>query len=320
MEGTRHPEIDTKELSAFIKQVAGELGFDACGIALAHPLPHDVESQYIKWVHARNHGEMSYMERNAEVRFDPTKLVPGALSVIMVAFNYATSSPPSDIRVARYARRPDYHPLIRKKLNVLLNRIRERGIEVSGRAFSDSAPLAERYWAEQAGLGWLGRNHLLILPGKGSWYLLGALVTTLPLMPDTPSKNRCGHCSRCIDSCPGRAFDEEGSFNARHCISYLTIEKKGGFTPSEERRVQDGASLFGCDICQEVCPWNRFSEDQTRPEFPLLPVMDDLEKSNLTCMDAESFKRTFNGSSLERTGLEALLRNLSAIKKARPSE
>jgi len=320
METNSQPIKDLVERSSFIKLEAGKLGFDACGIAPAHPLPVETRKHYRQWLKQGYQGDMYYMERNLEIRLDPTKLVQGATSVIVVALNYDTLQPTSMPKIAKYARRPDYHPFIRERLHALLERIRETGVEVTGRAFSDSAPLSERYWAEQAGLGWVGRNNLLILPGKGSWHLLGALVITLPLSYDKPAKNRCGTCRRCIDACPSQALDTEKGFDARRCLSYLTIEKRGDFDPSQTALLEGNDSFFGCDRCQDSCPWNRFSGEATNPNYPLLPFLVNLDTNKLGQMDTDTFKGTFRGTSLERSGLDALVRNLKAIKKVRPFE
>ncbi len=315
-----YSEFDVSELTHFIKQEAIKLGFDACGIAPAHPLPPKEVAHYTNWLKQGYQGEMHYMERNLELRLDPVKLVPDAASVIVVALNYATFQPTSNPGIARYARRPDYHPFIRNRLQALLERIRETGLNVSGRAFSDSAPLAERYWAEQAGLGWVGKNHVVIVPGKGSWFLLGVLVISQPLRYDTPIPNRCGSCNRCIDACPSHALHKEGYLDARRCLSYLTIEKKGDFTSEQALLLREADCLFGCDCCQECCPWNRFSVEASDESFPLLRNLLELDMETLEYMDAETCHQTFHGTSLERTGWEALVRNLKAIKKVRPSE
>lgn len=312
--------MDQKEIASFIKREATTLGFDACGIAPVHALPTSVRQHFLDWLKQGHQGDMHYMERNLELRLDPGKLVPDAASVIVVALNYATDHPTSTPTIARYARRPDYHPLIRERLQTLLERLKGTGIEVTGRAFSDSAPLAERYWAEQAGLGWVGKNHVLILPGKGSWFLLGALVITLPLHYDKPLPNRCGTCNRCINACPSQALHENGCLEATRCLSYLTIEKKGYFSAYEASLLKGSKYYFGCDRCQEVCPWNRFSKEAFDPNFPLLDFLEHTTLEALERMNAESFKQTFRGSSLERTGWEAFIRNFKAIKKVRPSE
>jgi epoxyqueuosine reductase len=320
MEASAYPIIDPVALSTFVKEEAAKLGFDACGIAPARPLPSREVEYYREWLKQGFQGDMHYMERNIELRMDPGKLVPDAASVIVVALNYATFQSAPTPFIARYARRPDYHPFIRKQLQTLLDRLKETGLTVSGRAFSDSAPLAERYWAEQAGLGWVGKNHVLIMPGKGSWFLLGALVVTLPLQYDAPMSTRCGTCNRCIDACPSQALQREGRLDTRRCLSYLTIEKKGDFTSSQATLLQGTNRFFGCDACQEVCPWNHFSVEAVDERFPLLLKLMELDIEKLEDMDTETFYHTFRGTSLERSGWEALVRNLKAIKKVRPSE
>lgn len=320
MEANALPLVDVLETTHFIKREALNMGFDACGIAPAHPLPLTVRNHYLNWLKEGYQGDMHYMERNLELRLDPRELVPDAASVVVVALNYSTQHPTSTPGIARYARRPDYHPLIRERLYTLLKRLNDSDLDLGGRAFSDSAPLAERYWAEQAGLGWVGKNHVLIMPGKGSWFLLGALVINRTLHYDKPMPNRCGSCKKCIEACPGQAIHEGGGLEATRCLSYLTIEKKGEFSAFEARLLNGANTFFGCDRCQEVCPWNRFCQESSDPNFSLLPFLENPDVDAIERMETESFKQTFRGTSLERTGLEALKRNLRCIKKVRPSE
>jgi epoxyqueuosine reductase len=241
--------------------------------------------------------------------------------VITVALGYfkERSIESGDTGIARYALFPDYHPLIRNKLHELLKSVNQQGLKVLGRAFADSAPVAERYWAEQAGLGWIGKNRQLILPGKGSWFLLGELVTDLALEYDKPGQSRCGSCRRCIEACPGKALDERLGLDARRCLSYLTIEKKGDFNEDEALLCGENKRFFGCDICQEVCPWNRFSMEQDHPDMQPIPDITGMDWSSLDTMTEETFNDLFEGTCLHRSGLKSLRRNLTATKKFRPS-
>lgn len=307
--------MTSDKLTAFIKQEALNLGFDACGIATAVPLPTLESDRFKAWLAEGFQGEMGYLERNLSKRLDPQELVPGARSLIVVTFNYSNKGqrPPSGI--ARYACRPDYHPLIRNRLYTLMDTIRAAGQPVNGRAFSDSAPLLERYWAQQAGLGWIGKNRLLIRPGVGSWFLLGVLVTDLTLVPDSPQESRCGSCRRCLEACPGQALDETKGLDARRCISYLTIEKKTPFEAFERSICAAGQWLFGCDTCQEVCPWNRFSQPAMEEAFPLLSKLVALDPATLKNMEPAAFTNLTAGTALERTGLACLQRNAQALEK-----
>lgn len=302
------------ELSAFVKREALNVGFSACGIALATPVQEAERRRFENWLSDGLHGEMTYLERNLSKRMDPRELVPGARSLIVVTLNYANDGqrPPSGI--ARYACRPDYHPFIRTRLRYLLDSIKAAGHPVNGRAFSDSAPLLERYWAQQAGLGWIGKNRLLIRPGVGSWLLLGVLVTDLELHPDSPQEDRCGRCHRCLDACPGQALDEIKGLNPKRCIAYLTIEKRTPLTTEEAAICAAGQWLYGCDSCQEVCPWNRFSQPADDPAFPLLENLVQLNPGNLKEMTASTFSNVALGTALERTGLTTLQRNGRALE------
>ncbi|MDP4278835.1 MAG: tRNA epoxyqueuosine(34) reductase QueG, partial [Bacteroidota bacterium] len=293
------------------------LGFEACGVAPASTLPAEHTQYYKRWIDQHFNGEMDYLVRHTEKRMNPALLVPGAKSVISVALGYfhSLTAQETSLGIARYAHYPDYHPLIRGKLHELLKRINEAGANASGRAFADSAPLFERYWAQEAGLGWIGKNRQLIVTGKGSWFLLGELVIDIQLDYDKSATAHCGLCRRCIDACPGKALDENNGLDARRCLSYLTIEKKGAFSPEEAALCGENTCLFGCDKCQEVCPWNRKSQEQKRPEMPLLPEILQLNPLELKTMTEPDFSKHFENSSLQRTGLYGLQRNLAAIKK-----
>jgi len=304
------------ELTAFVKQEALNLGFSACGITQALSVPDHEQKLFHDWLAQGRQGEMTYLERNQGKRMDPRELVPGAKSLIVVTLNYANKGNRPASGIARYACRPDYHPLIRERLRTLLERIKETGQPLQGRAFSDSAPLFERFWAQQAGLGWIGKNRLLIRPGVGSWFLLGVLITDLELLPDSPQANRCGHCRQCLDACPGKALDEASGLDPRRCIAYLTIEKHRPFNADETSICAAGQWLYGCDSCQEVCPWNRFSQPSDDPSFPLLQELEALKPSKLMDMTPSTFATLTAGTALERTGLTALQRNYQALNKA----
>ena len=310
--------MTTSELSLFIRNQARLLGFDACDFARIEPLPDEVQLNVETWLKKDFHGEMSYMGRNLDKRLDPRLLVEGCRSMVVVALNYATSASqmPTAPKVARFAYGLDYHSIIRGKLNQLMDKIREKGLEVNGRAFSDSAPILERYWAWKAGLGWLGKNQNLILPGNGSYLLLGELLIDLELDYGTPLENRCGSCTKCLEACPTKALDGK-RLDARRCLSYLTIEKKGPFSVEESILVGGNDWIFGCDICQEVCPWNRFAKNNYTVEFQPTEHFLKLDESKFRKLNEASFKAYFSGTCLERTGLDGLQRNLTAKQKSR---
>lgn len=310
--------MTSSELTAFIKDEARLLGFETCGIAPVSAISKEHERFFHDWLEKSQQGDMHYMENHLDKRLNPRLLVPGGVSIIVVALGYY--HPVSHPEIARYALNPDYHPLIRQKLYTLLSHIREQDIPVSGKAFTDSAPVAERYWALQAGLGWIGKNNQLIIPGKGSWFLLGELVINLALEYDHPVKSHCGNCHRCIDACPGNALNEKTGLNARQCLSYLTIEKKGSFSLEEAHLCGSNGCFFGCDRCQEVCPWNRFSQEQSLPDFQPFPELTNMDPATFSLLTETGFQSLFKKTSLYRTGLSALQRNHEAIKKFRSSE
>jgi epoxyqueuosine reductase len=301
------------QLTLFIRQQAKLLGFDACGFAHAEALPELDQHRYKTWLNEGLQGEMSYMERNLEKRLDPTKLVEGCRTIVSVALNYSPSRLRDDRlpKIARFAYGLDYHYVIRGKLQTLLQKIREEGIDVQGRVFSDSAPVMERYWAWKAGLGWIGKNQNLLIPGCGSYFLLGEMLIDLELDYDKPMENRCGTCTKCLTACPTNALDGN-HMDARKCLSYLTIEKKGSFSSDESEVVRRSGWVFGCDICQEVCPWNRFEKPNQMPEFQPREQFLTLDEKSLRELDEASFHLHFSGTCLERTGLQGIRRNLNA--------
>ncbi len=301
------------ELSEYIKAKALETGFDACGIVRAEPLEEE-RSRLLTWLMEGYHAGMDYMARNTEKRLDPARLVPGARSIIVVLLNYY---PGDDIydkgddipRISRYAPGRDYHKVIKKKLNGLLTWINEELTPAKGRAFVDSAPVLERAWAVRAGLGWTGKNSLLVTK-KGSWFFLGELILDLELAYDEDEvKDHCGSCTRCVEACPTQAILPNRTVDAGRCISYWTIEYKGKDFPAEAPEDLNGW-VFGCDICQEVCPWNRKAPLHQVPDFlpderRLSLTRDDWEK-----MTEEEFKDLFAGTPVMRTGLERMKRNV----------
>lgn len=309
--------MTSSEWTTFIKNEASKLGFDCCGIAQAAPIEHSESKHYQNWLDRKFQADMDYMTKNTEKRYDPRLLVEGCRSIVVVALNYqpAVKQDPDAPQIATFAYGKDYHDLIRNKLKDLLKSINAQGVCVNGRAFTDSAPVAERYWANQAGIGWIGRNRQLIVPGKGSKFLLGELLIDLDLVYDRPLKNRCGNCKRCLEACPTQALDQTDGLNANRCLSYLTIEKKGSFDTTECTLLKKSNRLFGCDICQDACPWNRFSISNETPEFKPKEDFLKLKRKEFEQMSPKAFDDLFEKTCLERTGYKGLLRNLHALKK-----
>lgn len=300
--------------SDIVRRFARECGFELAGVARAEPLPGDFE-RYQDWVAQDLAGEMGYLtDRRAEVRRDPRNLLPGAQSIICVGKLYNQAAPPVQEGRAifsRYAWGKDYHDVLREALELLAHRL--SAIEPhQWKVCVDTAPLLERSYARQAGLGWIGRNTCLINEPLGSWFFLGEVITTLELEPDSPPPDRCGTCARCIEACPTRAIVPDGDgwkLDARRCIAYLNIELRGPLP--EEQRPWLGSRVFGCDICQDVCPWNARSPETTEPAFrPLYDPAPPLEE--LAALSADDFRHRFRGTAVMRAKHDGLLRNVAA--------
>ncbi len=300
---------DLRRRTDLIKEKCRQLGFDDCGVVPAEELKSE-EERFYKWLKAGFHGEMAYMERNIDKRLNPALLVPGAKSVIVALMNYypAQKLDLKYYKISKYAWGQDYHGVIKRRLWQLLEFIDREIAPCSGRAFSDSAPLLEQALAVRAGLGWIGKNSLLITK-KGSYFFLGELVVDMELAYDVPfTRNFCGTCSACIDACPVNAIVSPGTVDARKCISYLTIEKRGDFTEP----VDLHGWVFGCDECQDSCPWNRKAVATTIPEFEPGRELAGLTDVQLESIDKSQFKKIFKGTPVERTRYEGLVRNIRA--------
>lgn len=297
-------------ISQSIKHKALALGFDACGIAPVASA--DTEAAYFdQWIEEGCHAGMKYMENYREIRLNPAGLVEGARSVISVALNYypQRKQSPDAPRISYYAYGKDYHLVMKDKLRLLWQSITDELDGIDARLFTDSAPILERYWAWRAGLGWIGRNTNLIIPGKGSFFFLGEIVTTLEVDEyDIPQKNRCGTCRRCLDACPTGALERPGRLNARKCISYLTIEHKGDIPPRQAALL--GNRLYGCDTCQEACPWNRFARPTTEAAFAPSDDFLSLRKDHLKDFSREDYNRIFAGSAVKRAKYEGIRRTI----------
>lgn len=297
--------------TAMIKAEALRLGFEACGIARAQPL-HDDARRLEEWLNKGFHGSMHYMENHFDLRTDPTKLVPGAKSVITMMLNYYPAEQQNEDapKIAKYAWGTDYHYVIRDKLNLLLQYISEHIGQVDGRGFVDSAPVLERTWAQRSGLGWIGKNTNLLNKQNGSFFFLATLICDLPLEYDHPfATDHCGTCTRCIDACPTDAIGRQGGVDGSKCISYFTIELKDALIPAEYHDKMQGW-MFGCDICQDVCPWNRFSKPHHEPAFTPIPQVLNLSTAQWQHMTEEAFRKTFKNSPLKRTKWQGIQRNL----------
>lgn len=291
-----------------------QLGFDYCGIAKAVPL-HDDARRLEKWLHQGMQGTMHYMEKHFDLRIDPTRLVPGAKSVITLLLNYFPEQAQSSTapKIAKYAWGKDYHELIRDKLNQLLHMTREKIGDINGRGFVDSAPVLERSWAQRSGLGWLGKNGNLLTRGGGSFFFIATLITDLELEYDDPfAKDYCGSCRKCIDACPTNAILDNKVVDGSKCISYFTIELKEQLIPGAMEGKFDNW-MFGCDTCQDVCPWNRFAAPAREPGFRPLPEILNFSTKEWEELTEESFKIIFSDSPLKRSKFKGIKRNLRFI-------
>jgi epoxyqueuosine reductase len=298
-----------------IKQEAQRLGFDACGIATAVQLDDDAR-RLESWLKNGFHGTMQYMERYFDMRTDPRKLVPGAKSVITLLLNYypEQQQQPNAPKIAKYAYGTDYHYVIREKLNELLAFIKANIGEVDGRGFVDSAPVLERSWAVRSGLGWIGKNGNMLTKHSGSFFFIATLITDLDLTPDAPfSTDYCGTCTKCMDACPTDAIVSPTVVDGSKCISYLTIELKDALMPQGFEGKMEGW-MFGCDICQDVCPWNRFSKPNHEKHFTPIPEVLNLSQAAWESMSEETFKKVFKDSPIKRTKWQGVKRNLKAVK------
>ena len=298
-----------------IKQKAKALGFDYCGISKAEKLETE-EANLNTWLSKGFHGKMAYMENHFDLRLDPTKLVPGAKSVISLLYNYYPGHDEqahSKYKIAKYAYGKDYHFVIKDKLKAFLDCLQEEIGEVNGRVFVDSAPVMERQWAAKSGLGWLGKNTLLINNKQGSFFFIAELILDLELEYDRPVKDYCGTCTKCLDACPTDAFADAGILDASKCISYLTIELKGAI-PEEFKGTYENW-VFGCDICQDICPWNRFSKRHNDSDFKKNKGVKAVVDKEWVEFTEEVFREIFKDSPVKRTKYRGLQRNINFINK-----
>ena len=299
-----------------IKKTASQLGFDYCGIAKAQLLNEDAK-RLENWLSKGMHGSMQYMENYFDLRIDPSKLVPGAKSVITLLLNYFPAKQQSvdSPKISKYAYGSDYHEVIRTKLKMFLQQVKEQVGEVNGRGFVDSAPVLERTWAQKAGIGWIGKNGNLITKESGSFFFIATLIVDLELNYDNEFvKDYCGTCTKCIDTCPTEAILPDKVINGSKCISYFTIELKDTLIPDAMKGKFDNW-MFGCDVCQDVCPWNRFSKTTNEINFTPIPEILNLSVNDWEEMTEESFKSIFKNSPLKRAKFEGIKRNLKFLKQ-----
>lgn len=297
----------------FVKKLARSYGFDYCGIAKAQPLDEDAR-RLEKWLKQGMHGSMQYMENHFDLRIDPARLVPGAKSVITLLKNYFPSEQPPDNKISKYAYGKDYHDVIRSSLKKIIAELQQNIGEFNGRGFVDSAPVLERSWAQRSGLGWIGRNGNLITKQNGSFFFIATLIVDVELEYDDPfARDFCGSCKRCIESCPTEAILPDKTINGSKCISYFTIELKDEIIP-EEMKGKFQNWMFGCDVCQDVCPWNRFSKPHNETEFQPLPQILNFTTKEWEEISEEAFKKIFKGSPLSRAKYKGIQRNIKFLK------
>jgi len=298
-----------------IKKIAAHLGFDFCGIAKAEQMQPEAR-QLENWLNQNYQGKMAYMENHFEKRIDPTKLVPGAKSVVSLLYNYHTTKKQTDEtapKISTYAYGKDYHFVIKDKLKLFFYEIQQQIGEVGGRVFVDSAPVMDKHWAKRAGLGWIGKHSNLINKQKGSYFFIAELIIDLELQPDTPVKDFCGTCTKCIEACPTDAIVEPYVVDGSKCISYATIELKEAIPASFKNKMDNW--MFGCDVCQTVCPWNRFAKPHNEPFFEPHPDLLNMKAREWEELTHEVFNTLFKKSAVKRTKFSGLQRNIQFLKK-----
>ncbi|MFN7013604.1 MAG: tRNA epoxyqueuosine(34) reductase QueG [Bacteroidia bacterium] len=308
--------LHSEKLAHLIKKQAKSLGFSFCGISKATVLEEEAP-RLEKWLNNNMHGEMQYMANHFDKRLDPRLLVDDSKSIISVLYNYYTDKKQSDAqapKISKYAYGEDYHVVVKDKLHDLFDFIKEQVGEVNGRVFVDSAPVMDKVWAKKSGLGWMGKNSNLINKQQGSFFFIGEIILDLELPEDGPIKDYCGTCTRCIDACPTNAIVEPYVVDGSKCISYFTIELKKEIPNEVKGKFENW--VFGCDICQDVCPWNNFSKPHNEPRFePALSLME-MTKKDFENLTEETFNRVFKKSAVKRTKFNGLKRNIQFLKPA----
>lgn len=309
-------QISTHDISIKIKEYAHQLGFDACGFCKAENI--GTEEEHLKqWVAQGYHADMDYLNRNTDKRSNPQLLVEGAKSIISVALNYypPKTQPIENPQFAYYAYGKDYHKVVKDKLELLYKYIQSIHPETVGRYFCDTAPVMERYWATKAGIGFIGKNSLLIIPKKGSFFFLGEIILNIDLNYDKPIEISCGSCTRCIDACPTKAIESAYILNSNNCISYQTIENRGEIKKSILSKLNN--NVYGCDICQKVCPWNKYAIPCTTEEFFISNQLLNITHNQLKTLTIDEYQQFFKGSAVKRAKLDGLQRNIKALEEAK---
>ncbi|NPD92141.1 tRNA epoxyqueuosine(34) reductase QueG [Xylanibacter muris] len=312
---------DKETLTSNIKAEAANLGFFACGIAHAEPVDRQTADKFMKWIELKGHASMAYMANHTDKRLNPTLLMPEAKSIICVAMNY-TPHEMMDIkeyRLAAYAYGKDYHDIMKDKLRKLATTIPSDNIKIC----CDTAPILEKYWAMKAGIGWIGKNHLLTIPHAGNMFFLGEIITDIEMIYDSPGTNRCGTCRACLDACPTKALHDcdekrigndnaENIFRAETCLSYQTIENRGALSEKAERGM--GNYIYGCDRCLTACPWNTFAKPCTEPRLQPSHELMNMKKAQWHDLSVDRYRRLFKGSAVKRAKYDGLMRNIIAVK------
>lgn len=298
-----------------VKQLAREFGFEFCGISQAGFLEEEAY-RLENWLNQNMHGQMAYMENYFDKRLDPTLLVPGAKSVVSLLLNYYTTEKQvtdNAPKVSKYAYGQDYHTVIKNRLSLLFEEMKKEFGDIQARFFTDSAPVLEKAWAQKSGLGWIGKNANLINKKQGSFFFLAEIITDLELSPDGPIKDFCGSCTRCMDACPTDAIVEPYVVDGSKCISYFTIELRDQIPQQYTGKFENW--MFGCDICQDVCPWNRFSKQHQVPEFAPSENLLNFSKKDWEEITEDVFQEIFRRSSVKRTKFEGLKRNIRFLNE-----
>ncbi len=301
------------QIKQLIRTKAENIGFLSVGFSKADFLASE-EPRLVNWLKAEKQGKMSYMENHFDLRLDPRKLVPGAKTVISLAYNYFPDSfqRKDTFQISKYAYGKDYHDVVKAKLRLLVSELQNEIGDIEGRVFVDSAPILEKTWAEKSGVGWLGKNSNLIQPKAGSFFFLAEIICDLDLEPDGPIKDYCGSCTRCIDACPTDAIEAPYIVNGSKCISYATIELRDADLP-ELFRGNMNNWVYGCDICQDVCPWNRFSKPHNEAGFRAKDEILSFSKEDWLELDELTFQSVFKGSAVKRTKFSGLKRNIAFV-------